>query len=212
MGEDGIGEKSSERLKKSSVSVSLQSLISQEEFDRVQVLISQKVERNIRMRQKLGHFTYNGFVWCSKCGRQLHTFRNQFDRHYYVCSGKKHRDNLGETLCPYTGYMNRDQFEPLLHHLFSEQLTDQGFLRRVYEYQLQQVERQLFQSRALALQENIKRLESTKQRITDLFVDGEISREDHRLRLTQVDRDLRQWRELLAAQVPMPLMDAAGLA
>jgi DNA invertase Pin-like site-specific DNA recombinase len=56
-------------------------LVSESDFRRVQCLIEQKASRNLRMRTKVGHFTYNGFLWCAKCGDRLHTFRNQFDRH-----------------------------------------------------------------------------------------------------------------------------------
>ena len=73
-------------------------LIAQSDFDRVQYLIRQKAEHAIRIRRKVGHFTYNGFLWCSKCGARLHTFRNQFQRHYYICSGKKRKDEAGNFL------------------------------------------------------------------------------------------------------------------
>jgi DNA invertase Pin-like site-specific DNA recombinase len=187
-------------------------LISQSDFDRVQSLVHHKAEHNIRMRQKVGLFTYGGFVWCAKCGGRLHTWRNQFDRFYYVCSNKKRRNDAGENFCPSTQFMNRDKFEPKLDRLFGEQLTDLGFLRSLYEYQLARAKQEGSESRILRLRQVIERLESKRRRINDLYVDGEMTREERTSRLTQVDRELHQSREMLAAEVPMPVIDAEGLA
>jgi hypothetical protein len=187
-------------------------LVSQAEFDRVQVLIRQKAERSIRMRQQVGQFVYSGFCWCSKCGARLHTHRNQLDNFYYLCVGKKRRNEAGELLCRYTGYMNRDRFGPVLDQLFSEQLTDRTFLRRVYDYQMAQFERDGSEARLVRLRSNIGRLDAKRQRINDLYLDGELSREEHRARLAQLDRELRQAKTLLEAEAPAPVVDAATLA
>jgi DNA invertase Pin-like site-specific DNA recombinase len=189
-----------------------QPLISQSDFDRVQRLIQQKRDRNLRMRQKIGHFVYNGFLWCSKCGERLHTFRNQFNRFYYVCSNKKRKNDAGEMLCPYSGYMSRDKFEPMLDELFGEQLTNRGFLRKLYEYQIAQAESRNSRSEIVRLRQNIERLEGKSRRINELFIDGEMNREERNIRLSQLERELRQGRESLAACAPMPIVDAATLA
>ena len=152
-------------------------LITQSDFDRVQHLICQKAEHNIRMRQKVGHFTYNGFLWCAKCGERLHTFRNQFQRHYYICRGKKRKDEAGNFLCPYSCYQNRDQLEPILDHIFAERFpTDRTFLRRLYDCQKAHAERRGSASRLVRLRANIDRLEFKRRRITHLYLDGELSR------------------------------------
>jgi DNA invertase Pin-like site-specific DNA recombinase len=187
-------------------------LVSQADFDRVQRLIQQKSERNIRMRQKTGYFVYNGFLWCSKCGERLHTSRNQFNRFYYLCSNKKRKNDAGETLCPYTGYMNRDKLEPMLDELFSEQLTDCGFLRKLYEYQIAQAESRNSQSETVRLRQNLERLEGKSRRINELFIDGEMPREERNIRLSQIERELRQARESLSACAPMPVVDATTFA
>jgi site-specific DNA recombinase len=193
------------------VKVIEEGLISQDDFDHVQSLIHHKADHNIRMRQKVGLFTYNGFVWCAACEARLHTFRNQFDRCYYVCSNKK-RKNGDENLCPETQYMSRDKLEPMLDQLFSEQLTDVRFLRRLYEYQLSQAKQPGSESRVVRLQQNVDRLQSKRKRITDLYLDGEFTHEERALRLGQLDRELLLNRELLAAEAPTPMLDAAALA
>lgn len=187
-------------------------LISQADFERVQYLIRQKVEHSIRARTKLGHFTYHGFLFCSKCGARIHTFRNQFDRHYYVCSNKKRKTATGEMLCPYTGYQSRDRLEPILDRLFSEQLTDRAFLGRLYDCQIAQAERSGSESRLLRLRANIERMEAKRGRVNDLYLDGELSREERTARLAHLDRELRQTREVLAAEAPAPVVTPAILA
>ena len=108
--------------------------------------------------------------------------------------------------------MNRDRFEPILDQLFSEQLTDTAFLRRLYDYQMAQFERDGSEARIVRLRSNIERLRAKRQRITDLYLDGELSREERTLRLSQVDRELRQAEQLLQAEVPMPVLDVRRLA
>jgi hypothetical protein len=187
-------------------------LISQADFDRVQYLVCQKAERNIRMRQKVGRFTYNGFLWCAKCGERLHTFRNQFQRHYYICSGKKRRDEAGNFLCRYSCYQNRDKLEPILDHIFADQLTDRNFLRRLCDCQMAQAERRGSESRLMRLRANIDRLELKRRRITDLYLDGELSKNERTSKLTSLDRELRESRELLAGEAPAPAVSVASLA
>jgi DNA invertase Pin-like site-specific DNA recombinase len=187
-------------------------LVSQTDFDRVQSLVQHKADHHIRIRQKVGLYTYGGFLWCAECGERMHTFRNQFDRFYYICSNKKRHDDNGANLCPSSQFMNRDKFEPLLDRVFSDQLTNPAFLRDLYDYQLAQANQHGSESRTLRLGQDIDRLEAKRRRITDLYVDGEVTREDRTLRLTQLDLELRQSREMLAAEAPMPLIDAEGLA
>jgi DNA invertase Pin-like site-specific DNA recombinase len=187
-------------------------LISQADFDRVQCLVRQKAERNIRMRQKVGRFTYNGFLWCAKCGGRLHTFRNQFQRHYYMCSGKKRRDEAGNFLCRYSCYQNRDKLEPILDHIFTDQLTDRNFLRRLYDCQVAQAEQQGSQTRLVRLRANIDRLEQKRLRILDLYLDGELSKDERTSKLARLDRELNEGRELLARETPAPALSVAGLA
>src|SRR5207247_2556005 len=43
-------------------------LVSEVDFARVQSIIARKAEISLRQRRKVGHFTFNGFLWCSKCG------------------------------------------------------------------------------------------------------------------------------------------------
>jgi DNA invertase Pin-like site-specific DNA recombinase len=188
-------------------------LVSEATFASVQQLIQHKTEHHVRQRRKIGQFTYNGFVWCARCGSRLYGWRSPRERFYYVCATNRNRQsNGGKGYCPETKYMDRDKFEPTVDRLFGEQLTERTFLRRIFDYQMGQIGKHSSPARMVRLQQNLERLEAKRQRLTDLYLDGGITREDRIMRIAQLDRELHQAREQMAAETPPPVMDAAGLA
>jgi DNA invertase Pin-like site-specific DNA recombinase len=187
-------------------------LVSDADFRRVQRLIEQKATRNIRMRIKTGHFTYNGFLWCAKCGDRLHTFRNQFDRHYYICSNKKRKNEAGDFLCQASCYQNRDTLEPVLDELFATRLTDQGFLERLFDHQDRLSRRSESRSRMERLQTQLEALGQKRQRILDCYIDGEITREERGRRLEQMESDLVKTREMIARELPPQALSVEAVA
>jgi hypothetical protein len=105
--------------------------------------------------------------------------------------------------------MNRERLEPILDEVFSQRLTDRRFLKRIFDYQVEQAKSRGIESRALRIRQQIERLEAKRRRVTDLFIEGDLTREDRAQRLAQLDRELRHSREQLAAEAPVPSMDAA---
>ena len=124
----------------------------------------------------------------------------------------EHEDGAGNFLCQYSSYQSRDKLEPILDHLVAEQLTDRNFLHRLYDCQMAQAERRGSESRLVRLRANIDRLEMKRRRITDLCLDGELSKEERVTKLAKLDRELRESRELLASEAPAPVVTAASLA
>ena len=187
-------------------------LISDEDFDRVQEMITKKQELNVRQRIKIGEFTYNGFLWCAKCGARIHTVRNQFDWFYYLYSNKKRWDDKGDCLCPYTGYMNRDKLEPLLDELLSTKLTDSKVLQELHDQH-----RQLFESRfpkqnRERLIENYKACYAKRDRFIDMAGDGIITKEQCAERLKVIDAEIRRLHEELTKTNPSPVWAPGQLA
>ena len=167
-------------------------LISEADFDRVQKMIAEKQELNIRQRTKTGQFTYNGFLWCGKCKARLHTFRNQYDRFYYICSNKKVKNAEGDCLCPYTGYMNRNKAEAILDNLVSKTLTDPKSLQSIYDHHRQEVQSRVAKQDRKRLEDHYRELYEKRDRVIDLEVDGMITKEDCAERLKKVERDIRE--------------------
>jgi DNA invertase Pin-like site-specific DNA recombinase len=187
-------------------------LVSESDFRQVQRMVEQKATRNLRMRTKVGHFTYNGFLWCAKCGDRLHTFRNQFDRYYYICSNKKRKDAAGDFLCRHSCYQNRDKLEPVLDDLFSTRLTDEGFLQRLFEHQDRQSRHTESRSRMERLQEHLETLGQKRQRVIELFIDGEISREERGRRLGQIEGEMAKTQEMISREQPPTVLSVDAVA
>ncbi len=179
-------------------------LISDADFNRVQELIATKQELNIRQRTRTGEFTYNGFLWCAKCGARIHTFRNQFDRFYYICSNKKAKNAVGEHLCPYTGYMNRDRLEPMLDHLVSKTLTDAKLLQGIYDHHRTERELLFPKHDRERLQDRYRFLFEKRDRTIDMAADGLIERSQCVARLKVIDRDIHEVHQKLTEANPVP--------
>lgn len=186
-------------------------LVSEAAFNRAQWMIKRKTEQDLRMRVKVGHFTYNGFLWCAKCDDRMHTFRNQFDRYYYICSNRKRRDEAGQSLCPSSEYLNRNKLEAMLDDLFYERLTSRAFIATICRLQRELAEQRGSKARMARLQQQVESLRTKRKRVIDLYVEGAIGREDRTARIEQIDRDLRSVTDLLAQQT-MPVLDAEALA
>ena len=138
--------------------------------------------------------------------------RNQFDRHYYICSNKKRKDQSGDILCQSTCYQNRDKLEPILDDLFATRLTDERFLERLFEQQDRQSRRNESRSRMERLQARLETLGQKRQRILDLYIDGEITREDRGHRLEQMEGELAKTREMIARELPPQVLSVEAVA
>jgi DNA invertase Pin-like site-specific DNA recombinase len=187
-------------------------LVSEADFDRVQAMMAQKADTSLRQRQRIGQFTYNGFLWCAKCGARLHTFRNQFNRFYYICSNKKRKDATGKRLCEYTGFLNRDKTEAVLDKLVSQTLANPTALQRIYRAHMQQQEAQVPKRDRARLQAQVESLQAKRQRIIDAYLEGVLLKADRDARLQAIDRDVRAANTALAQQAPAPAWEPKMLA
>jgi len=187
-------------------------LISDEDFARVQAMIANKAESNLRARQQVGKFTFNGFLWCAKCGARLHTFRNQFNRFYYICSNYKRKNDAGERLCQATGFLNRDKLEARLDDLVARVLRDPKVLRRVHREHVRQLEARSPERDRARLQSQVEALGAKRRRIIDSYLEGVLVKEERDARLGAVDRDVRAANLALARTRPVPAWTPMELA
>lgn len=185
-------------------------LISEQDWDRVQVLIAQKAANNLRQRTKTGHFVYNGFVWCAKCkangkDARLHTLRNQFDRYYYLCSKKTEKSpETGECLCPYTGFMNRDRLEPQLDEVVSKVLIDPNRLQQIYDAHQDELQSKVRMEDRSRLEAHYKSLVEKRRRIKEFGEDGLITKAEFIEDLQKVEKEIRNAYDLLTRANPKP--------
>ncbi len=185
-------------------------LISDEDFARVQLIIAKKQELNIRQRQKIGEFVYNGFLWCSKCNVRIHTFRNQWDRFYYICSNKKRKDAEGNHRCQHTGYMNRDRLESQLDDLLSRTLTDPAQLERIFDLHCKELMSKSPQleldelGRPKALVARYQDLHAKQDRLLDSIEDGTARAGEVKERLAKLRAEIRETERMMTQAIPRP--------
>jgi DNA invertase Pin-like site-specific DNA recombinase len=187
-------------------------LVTEAEFNRVQQLIAEKVSRNLRARVKVGHFVYNGFVWCARCGARYHTFRNQFQRHYYVCKNRK-AQSADASPCRYSRYLNRDKLEAILDDVIVGTLASPAALRRVAKEAKEAAEARTDKRSAERGAKLVEQLAAKRERVLDMYADGTIAKADRDKRLAAVAQQLQAAQaQLAAAQPTAPAFDVKALA
>ena len=189
-------------------------LISERDFQHVQAIVRRKAETNLHQRQKVGLFTFNGFLWCAKCGARLHTFRNQFNRFYYICSNKKRKGEGGENLCQYTSYMNRDRLEAQLDTLMETVLGNPARLRRIVAAYRARVKANSNGADVRRLEREMERLQAKRLRVAENYDDGVYTKAERDTKLKVIDTQLRTAENEMARVRPTdaPAVDAKELA
>ena len=180
-------------------------LVSEADFQRVQQIMDMKQARHWRSRPDYQHrFTYNGFLTCALCGELVHTKFRRDD--YYICKGR-HTAHAGQTR-----YMRRDRLEPKLDELFSDRLTDLGFLREIAEEMDNKASKGTDGKAIVRLETQIITQQTKRQRVLDAFFEGVIDRVERDRRLGTIERELRLAQELLFKHKPVMTFNADLLA
>lgn len=216
LGPDGLPRRDRRDIKRSPEETYrhkvLDGVVTQGDFDRVQRIIAHKATANLRQRQKLGQFIYNGFLWCSKCGARVHTARNNFDRYYYICSNKKRKNGKGDCLCPYTGHMNRDKTEAILDRLISSTLSNPFLLNRMYAAHLKEIEDSGRKNDYAERQVHLLALQGKRSRIEENFEDGVIDKAKRDAKIKSIDEEIRIAQAALAERPIVPCWNPDMLA
>ena len=187
-------------------------LVTEAEFNRVQQLIATKATRNLRARVKLGRFVYNGYVWCARCGDRYHTFRNQFNRHYYICKNRK-AQRADASACPYSVFLNRDKLEPALDSVIVDTLASPAALRKVAKAAREAAEARTDRRTVERAAKLVEQLLAKRNRVVDMFADGTITKPDRDQRLHSVSQQLQAAQaQLVSAQPTAPAFDVEQLA
>ena len=139
-------------------------------------------------------FTYNGFLTCASCGQVVHTAFARRD--YYACKGRR-----SEHTCM-TKYMVREKLEQRLDFMFADQLTSSEFLETCLRELAKRQGQDDSGVRIQRLTEQSNSLREKRNRVLEAFFDGTISREEHKLRLESIDRDIRLTQNLLTPGNP----------
>ena len=163
----------------------MDSLVSEEDFARVQAILDLKKTKSWRHIEGFEHrFTYNGFLIC-ECGSAIYTKNRRDD--YYIC-----RNKCGAK------YMRRDRLDPHLDLIFAKKLIRPAFLKAQLKA-LKQTHKGPDRDRLAA---QIESLTGRRQRILDSYFEGVINPTERDMRLADVERERKITSDLLAKQSP----------
>ncbi len=185
----------------------LDSLITEEDFVRVQQFIELKRQKHWRSREDTPQrYTYNGFLVCGDCGSLIytHTAKDEF----YQCKSMHARERrkralIGLERCG-NRYMLRKKLEPKLDLLLGKNLREPEFLRRIVDqYNVQQEAHSsppVKNERGLAARLEV--LAGKRQRVLETFFEGVISKDERDLRISEIERETKVFQDLLMEPVP----------
>jgi hypothetical protein len=171
-------------------------------FDTAQRIINAKKKGHWRQREDTEHrFTYSGFLVCAECQSSIYTLggdtrklreagKKGYD--YYVC-----RERKGWSRSCRTSHMGRERLESKLDDLFSERLTDRGYLRELAEEFTRRMKTRNGRANIQRLQQSIETLRQRRERVVESVIDGMITREDGKTRMAVIDRDIQAAQDAL---------------
>lgn len=187
------------------VKVIREPLLSEAEFQAVQQLMDLKQKKHWRSQPNTEHrFIYNGFLTCARCGELIHTALARRD--YYACKGRRTNGTCT------TKYMARERLEAKLDSLFTDHLTDRGFLEQCVREHARRGSSETSTTRIQGLAAQVDKLREKRARVLDAFLDGVISREDRDGRLLPIDRQIQCSQTLLMQSAPAASLNPNTLA
>jgi DNA invertase Pin-like site-specific DNA recombinase len=160
-------------------------LVSPEMWERACQILDEKSASCRRNQQKGrgGLAAYNGFLFCDECGRIMTPLRGS-GHGYYVCLG--HYRHSGCT----QRYVRITKMEQNIDTLIAEHMSDPAFLRRL-AMRLQSMQaNDRRASRIQQLDTKEKTLERKVGRVIDLFMEGDITKDDKAERLARLSEQL----------------------
>jgi DNA invertase Pin-like site-specific DNA recombinase len=183
-------------------------LISDQTFATAQRILEVKKARHWRHRPggiSLPRFTYSGFMVCAECQHSVYTQSGRTIKNrttgeiatydYYFCSQSKKRN------CR-TSYMDRSRLEGKLDDLFSERLTDRGYISELAQEFMRRAKNKNGRAIIARLQQTINTLRERRERVIESVIDGLIGREDGKSRTEAIDRDILAAQDALLREAP----------
>jgi len=132
-----------------------------------------------------------GILFCAGCGRRMVANRVLYNgtkpAYYYRCPTRQQR---GQEACPTSRHQRADKLEPLVWACVRDLLTDPERLRRGFDKLIEE-ERRLFdrasEGEARRLREKLEEIANKRVLAQDLALDGLLTREELRTKLSELD-------------------------
>jgi hypothetical protein len=173
----------------------LPSLVSEEEFSRVQQILDLKKQNHWRSRpDHEKRFTFSGFLRCGWCGNLVYTHAHR-PRDWYVCKSRTYpernaRDKKGLPPCN-NPYMRRERVEAHLDEIFAKQLNDRLFLERIAAECVERSKSSTSKAEISKLHRLSKKLEEKRNRVLGAYFENLIDKAELSRRLAQTEADRR---------------------
>ncbi len=166
------------------VQVIKEPLISQEDFDLVQRILSAK--KSFHWRTAPGYvqrFVYNGYLDCT-CRSRVYT--QNWRKDYYLCKAR-----CGNRA------MRREKIDPFLDRVFAKHLSSEKFLRSVFRAKRKP------QSNSENLRRQIETLTGKRERVLDAYYDGVISQSERDQKIVEIERERQVFSDMLSREEPV---------
>lgn len=172
----------------------IEPIVSEAEFKRVQEIIEVKRRRFLRCTplQQNSRFVYNGFLTCANCGEILLARSGRSDndiaKHddYYVCRGRRTKHAC------HNPYMRRTRLDSALDSIFANRLTDESFLQEIVSEIEHRQKNGDSRAKLARLQSEVERLKNKRQRIVEMYADGDITAEERHQHIAQIQLAVEQ--------------------
>jgi site-specific DNA recombinase len=145
-------------------------------------------------------FVFRGLLRCGECGGRVTTMRHRKNSNspvhdYYICQSVKgyaryQQSRYKATHAPCTARrMNRQKLETVIDKLIETKLADPAHLWKLMEAHEKATERDDVDAKIAGLERDLKAVAERKARLTDLYLDGDLSRmskDDYKRRLADL--------------------------
>jgi hypothetical protein len=154
-------------------------LVSPAVWERACQILDAKSASCLRNRKRQGIAAYNGFLYCDECGRVLTPHRGS-GKGYYVCIGHYRKEGCEQK------YTRIAAMESHIDSLIGGEMSDPAFLRRLAMRLQATQQNDKRSSRIQQLETERKSLERKRDRVIDMFIDGDITKDEKADRLAKV--------------------------
>lgn len=189
----------------------LDSIIGEDDFERVQRTIRLKREKHWRASEGARNlYTFHRFLTCGDCGNPLYTHTAK--QEFYVCKTRNTREMRKRALQglePCTNrYMLRVKLEEKIDHLLGNKVRQPDFLKRLAEDYNEQI---VLSAAARpgnpdrrAVNARLNGLKEKRNRVLEAFYDGVIDKQQRDLKIAAIDREVDAYSRILMETVESP--------
>ncbi|MFA6486061.1 MAG: recombinase family protein [Candidatus Magasanikbacteria bacterium] len=159
-------------------------IITKKIFDSVQEVLNKKANTK---KQKL-YFTYRGVLKCDTCGCVLTATKKKGKHTYYYCTNGKGKCDQHKT------YLTEDSVTKELTNVFTEITVKERLIDMCYKAnkaQMGATDSYLIQA-IQTLETNLAKAENRKNKLLDLYLDGNLTKESYDLKLVELDNEIVQ--------------------